>query len=44
MHDLKLKRFDWFESSPRGIDIPTEGIALGFDPQSIITTLKGLNI
>jgi hypothetical protein len=41
--DTKLNRFSWFNSSPKGIDIPIEGNALGSDPHSIITTLKGLN-
>lgn len=27
--DLKLNRLNWFQSSPKGNDIPTEGIALG---------------
>jgi hypothetical protein len=42
-HDTKLNRVNWFESSPKGIDILTEGNALGSDLPSTITTLKGLN-
>ena len=41
--DLMLNRLDCFEASPKGMDIPTEGNALGSDLLGIITTLKGLN-
>ena len=41
--DTTLNRFSWFKSSPKGVDIPTEGNALGSDLPSAITTLKGLN-
>lgn len=33
--DTKLNRSSWFKSSPKGIDIPTEGIALGLDPLAL---------
>jgi hypothetical protein len=41
--DVKLNRVSRFQSSPKGIDIPTEGTALGSDLPSTITTLKGLD-
>jgi len=41
--DTKLNRLNCFEASPKGMDIPTEGNALGSDLPTIITTLKGLN-
>jgi serine/threonine protein kinase len=42
--DLKLNRVNWFGSSPKGIDILTEGNALGSRVPSSVATLKGLNI
>lgn len=42
-YDPKRIRLNWFESSPKGIDILTEGNALGSNLPNIITTLKGLN-
>jgi hypothetical protein len=41
--DTNLNRFSRFKTSPKGIDIPTEGIALGAVLPSTLTTLKGLN-
>ena len=41
--DTQLRRFSWFKPSPKGIDIPTEGSALGSYLPSALTTLNGLN-
>ena len=42
--DFKLNHISSFKLSPKGIEISSEGNALGSDVHNTTTTLKGLNI